>query len=172
MRIILVVIYSLLVFSSCKEQNKTAAQEFVVYLVRHAEKDTATPTNDPELTTCGVLRAKNLVTLLKDVDLDKVYSTNYKRTQNTAKPTAAAKNTTIISYDPKALNTIAVQVLKEKKNALIVGHSNTTSVLAGMLVGEELEVFDEHIYNRVYKVMINDKEKTLEVLEPTFECRE
>ena len=70
------------------------------------------------------------------------------------------------------MSAVATEVLKRKKNALIVGHSNTTSVLAGMLVGDDLNAYSEEIYNRIYKVEIFEKDNKLEILNSDFECSE
>ncbi len=175
MRLVLVVL-TLLSFGSCKEKGKKVAvtagseQEFVLYLVRHAEKNTAQSTDDPALTPCGELRAQNLAVILKNAEITAVYSTNYKRTQQTTKPTANAQKLETIAYDPRNLDQIAMLVLETKKNALIVGHSTTTPELAGMLTGKKLEAMDEHIYNRLYKVVITDTRKTVEILEIGFDC--
>src|SRR5687767_7346778 len=63
----------------------------VVYVVRHAEKATNSPT-DPDLSAAGQLRAVALKDTLSKVILSAIYTTNYKRTQQTATPTAQAKN--------------------------------------------------------------------------------
>jgi hypothetical protein len=59
-----------------------------------------------------------------------------------------------------------------KQNALGVGHSNTTGVLAGLLVGEKIGAFDLDIYNRVYKVIIYKNSGQLHLLHTAFECND
>jgi 2-keto-3-deoxy-galactonokinase len=53
---------------------------------------------------------------------------------------------------------------------LVVGHSNTTAVLAGLLIGEEMGSFDESIYNRVYQVVIAGDDRRLHILHTAFVC--
>ena len=152
--------------------SSIAAQDgdgmFTIYLVRHAEKQS--DSNDPPLTECGVERSESLSTLFDAVPFDAVYSTDYKRTQSTALPTATDQGLKIQLYEPDALGEIAELLLRNKQNALVVGHSNTTAVLAGMLVGEEMGAFDESIYNRVYQVVVSKDNRRLHVLHTSFDC--
>jgi len=109
------------------------------YLIRHAEKDRSDASNkDPDLTENGVLRAKRWSELLKQFQIDAVYSTNYKRTLNTALPTATHNHLTIKKYHPVKID--MQQFLKDTKgkNILIVGHSNTTPGFVNNLIGREI----------------------------------
>ena len=63
-------------------------------------------------------------------------------------------------------------MLESKQDALVVGHSNTTGVLAGLLVGEEIGDFDLDIYNRVYQVVIYENRGRLHLLHTAFDCNE
>ncbi|MDE0978406.1 MAG: phosphoglycerate mutase family protein [Flavobacteriales bacterium] len=143
---------------------------FTIYLVRHAEKQT--DSNDPPLTSCGIQRSESLNDFLEAVPLDVVYSTDYKRTQSTAAPTARAQGLSIQGYSTQALDEMAEQLLRNEQDALVVGHSNTTGVLAGLLVGEEIGAFDESIYNRIYQVVISKDDKRLHVFHTAFDCAE
>lgn len=146
-------------------------QIFTIYLVRHAEKQV--PTNgskDPSLTPCGLQRAESLAGFLTNVDLKSIYSTNYTRTKNTAQPTANAKGLEMEMYNPRALNDFAELLVDRRQDALVVGHSNTTGVLAGLLIGEEIGSFDESIYNRIYQVVISNEQGRLHILESAFVC--
>ena len=53
-----------------------------------------------------------------------------------------------------------------------MGHSNTTGVLAGLLVGEDIGAFDESIYNRIYEVVVTKNERRLHVFHTAFRCGE
>ena len=113
---------------------------------------------------------KAFSTLFDAVPFDAVYSTDYKRTQSTALPTAMDQGLMIQSYEPDALGKIAEELIRNGQDALVVGHSNTTAVLAGMLVGEEMGSFDESIYNRVYQVVVSKDDRRLHVLHTSFDC--
>ncbi|CAM1355472.1 phosphoglycerate mutase family protein [Tenacibaculum halocynthiae] len=167
--------YLLLLFTIIGLQYVVNAQEnkelFTIYLVRHSEKDVS-PANrkNPPLTKCGEQRAKNLNKFLEKVNLDVIYSTNYIRTKNTAKPTADGKNMPIKIYNPRELTQFSKTLIDKKQDALVVGHSNTTGVLAGLLVGEKIKPFDESIYNRIYQVVIHKKTGRLHILNTSFSC--
>ena len=143
---------------------------FTIYLVRHAEKQTAV--SDPPLTVCGEERAVALQDFLSHIPIDAVYSTDFKRTQGTAAPVANAKGLNIESYDPQALEAIERVLMAKQQDALVIGHSNTTAVLAGMLIGEEMGAFDESIYNRIYQVVVSEKQQRLHVFHTAFECND
>jgi broad specificity phosphatase PhoE len=148
-------------------------ETFTLYLVRHSEKDlTSDNYTDPSLTPCGKQRAESLSSFFSAVNFDAIYSTNYNRTINTALPTATSKDLEIIKYDADKLKDFSKFLLKNKQDALIVGHSNTTAVLAGLLVGEELGEFDLDIYNRVYQVVIYNNSARLHLLHTTFDCKD
>ncbi len=94
-----------------------------VYLVRHAEK--ASERGDAELTEAGKRRASTLMWMLHDVQIDAVYSTNFRRTRDTAAPAAAARDLDVTIYTS---NDELIQTLRKKhagQTVLVCGHSNT-----------------------------------------------
>jgi len=147
---------------------------YTIYLVRHSEKEAASTmdSSDPPLTPCGEQRSESLSRFLSDVKLDVIYSTDYTRTKNTALPTAKSKGLVIQEYDGETLEDFSKLLLKRKQDALVVGHSNTTGVLAGLLVGEEIGEFDLDIYDRVYQVAFHKKRGRLHLLHTAFKCNE
>lgn len=172
MRIISVLFAALLVIGL---QSKAGAQEkdkvFTLYLVRHAEKElSADNPKDPPLTPCGAQRAESLAVFLSSVELDAVYSTDYLRTRKTAAPVAGDKKIEIQIYDSKHAEDFAKLLKNRKQDALIVGHSNSTPALAGLLLGQELESIDESVYDRIYQVIIYNDKARLELLHSTFDC--
>lgn len=142
-------------------------------LVRHAEKDTssvgATTMNvNPPLSKQGLIRAENLVTALKNFSIDKIYATNFLRTQQTVTPLAKKYNQEIISYDYKKLSAFADELLLEKnKTILIAGHNTTTPALVNMLIKQQkFSALDETEYNKIFIVTISaDKEAFVKVVE-------
>lgn len=131
-----------------------ASESREIYLTRHAEKQ-HDGTSDPSLTEEGYKRASNLATFLKSKNIKTIYSTNYKRTMETANATAELLNITIRHYDPSALNEFAEQLISEKGNILVVGHSNTTPELVALLGGEAGEKMEETEFDRLYQLAIN-----------------
>jgi broad specificity phosphatase PhoE len=154
-----------------RADNEIIGEAFSIFLVRHAEKDQSSESDDPGLSVCGESRAQSIAAMLADVDLDKVYSTDYRRTRDTARPIAAAQQLEVSAYDPRELDDFAALLLKGKEDALVVGHSNTTGVLAGILAGEGGEAFDEGLYDRLYQVVIAGGQRRAYLLHQAFTCR-
>jgi broad specificity phosphatase PhoE len=144
---------------------------YSVYLIRHAEKDRSNPEDrNPKLNACGFERAQRLADIFQSIDLRDVYSSDYERTRDTASPTAVAKNLAVEIYDPANLNEILQRLRAIKQNALVVGHSNTTNVLAGLLAGVDLPSINDAEYDRLYQVVISNDDSTLQLLHQAFAC--
>ena len=123
----------------------------VIYLVRHAEKQTG---SDPALTEAGAARAERLAAQLQDAGLQAVYATETMRAQETARPAADDHGLEITSYDARDLAGFAHALKQAGQTALVVGHSNTTPQLAGLLGGESGPEMDESDYERLYAVSL------------------
>jgi broad specificity phosphatase PhoE len=162
---------ALLLFAN---SNLILAQEsFTIYLVRHAEKALSdNREHNPTLTECGLARAQSLAYFFDDIQLDAIYSTDYKRTLLTAKATAIAKKLETELYDPQKLQDFAKELIAQGENALIVGHSNTTGVLASFIAGIEdpSMILTEADYNRIYKIVISEEGGIFYALYSSFEC--
>ena len=143
--------------------DNSIKKEREIYLVRHAEKLVTTDKN-PELTKAGVIRAKQLAEFLVDKNISKIFSTDYKRTIQTAAPLAKQLNLKIHSYDPRQLKTFSEAALKESGNLLIVGHSNTTPMLVHLLGGNAHGAIDESEYDRLYKLTTSNDKIATELL--------
>lgn len=125
------------------------------YLIRHAEK-TDSENKNPNLNMKGKLRAEKWMNVFRNVKFDAIYSTNYNRTIETAKPTSLNKNLKIITYDFSEIN--YQNFLKETKGqiVLIVGHSNTTPEFVNNLIRENKYGTIDHYNNcNLYIVEFN-----------------
>jgi probable phosphoglycerate mutase len=140
------------VFLGCQPpvESPVDSSESVFFLVRHAEK--ADQSEDPPLTEQGHARARGLARLLKDAGVETVYSSDFVRTRDTAAPLAVALGLEVTSYDPKALPALADALLASPGRYLVVGHSNTTPEMAGLLGGEPGAPIPEDEYDRLYVV--------------------
>ena len=170
-KLIPALLFFLLFFSEELLIAQTDGASFTIYLIRHSEKDLLSENQlDPPLTTCGIERSEHLASYFEDMNIKNVYSTNYLRTIKTATPTASSKKVTIQYYDSSNLKLFSEQLLNSKQNSIVVGHSNTTPILAGLLTGKDIKPFNENIYNRIYKVIISQNNKKLFVFETSFDC--
>lgn len=131
-----------------------------IYLVRHAEKMIIEGENNPELTQIGLFRAQNIAKLLSSVGVTQIFSTDYKRTMQTAQPLADYQSIEIQQYDPKNLEAFAEQLKQINGVVLVVGHSNTTPQLTRLLSNQEVNDMTEEEYDNVYQVIITE-EKTI-----------
>jgi len=150
----------LFILSSCevKEKENTNAKSEIstFYFIRHAEKDRSDKTNrNPELTEAGHKRSQKWSDVFKNISFDVVYSTDYNRTQQTAKPTAEKNNLDITSYDPRNLDGKAFILNNTGKTVLVVGHSNTTPAFVNAVIGEQkYEDIDDSNNANLYTVTI------------------
>ena len=131
-----------------------------VIFVRHAEK-MAEPSDDPGLSEAGQQRAAELARQLVDADVvagvDAIYSTSYRRTEETARPVADALSLPITSYDASNTETIMDEIVKKHKGKiiLVVGHSNTIPALIGnMGASKKVPEIKEDEYDNIYIVSI------------------
>lgn len=131
-----------------------------IIFVRHAEK-AAEPADDPGLSETGQRRVAELTRQLKDADvvagIDAVYSTPYRRTQETAQPIADVLDLPIHTYDPSDNEAVLETILKEHKGkiVLVVGHSNTIPVLiADLGASKKVPPIDESEYDNIYIISI------------------
>jgi len=131
----------------------SAKEHRSIYLIRHAEKQ-HDGTHDPSLTEKGVLRAKNICKQLKNRNITTIYSTNYKRTVETALPLSKSLAIDLTLYDPNQLETFATQVLLGEGNVLIVGHSNTTPELVALLGGNSQGPMADSVYHQIFHLVV------------------
>src|SRR5437762_3251524 len=89
-------VVALSIVSACATTQKptvdpTAPGITTVYIVRHAEKSTmVTSDPDPDLTSVGKRRAEALASRLGTAGVTAIITSQFKRTQETAQPIAAA----------------------------------------------------------------------------------
>ncbi|MDC3156081.1 histidine phosphatase family protein [bacterium] len=174
MKKILILIFSIILLNAISPSviKKTNEETFTIYLIRHSEKDVFSENQtDPPLTECGKKRSESLSFFFENIEIENVYSTDYSRTLETANAISYPRGIEIKYYEPSELKRFSEKLLSLKKNSLVVGHSNTTPVLSGILIDESLKPFSEDIYNRIYKVEINDDKKKLIIINTDFQCK-
>lgn len=144
------------------------AQQTTIYIVRHAEKDRSDPSDtDPLLSREGLQRASDLDTLFKKEAVAGIFSTDLRRTRETAKPLSLRTGLRIITYNPKEQAELVKQVKKEYngKTVLIVGHSNTVLPLlvafGGIAPVSEIKDTD---YRYLFKLVIDGDKVVTESL--------
>jgi len=167
-KLILVLFVAFIAFPTFAQDAKTEtkANTTTYYLIRHAEKNRSDKTNrDPHLTEAGNKRAENWANVLKEVEFDMVYSTDYNRTKETAAPTAKVNNLEVNFYDPRDMKIKEFMVTTKGKNVLVVGHSNTTPMFTNGLLGEKkYEMIADDNNANLYIVTVTEDSKSSTVL--------
>ncbi len=131
-----------------------------IIFVRHAEKELGVGDN-PGLSDAGRRRVAELTRQLVDADvvagIDAIYSTPFRRTQETALPLADALNVPINSYDAADRESVLETILKEHKGKiiLVVGHSDTLpELIANLGASKKVPPIDEMEYDNIYIISI------------------
>lgn len=114
-----------------------------VILVRHAEK--ADDGRDSELSEAGRQRAAALAKTLRDLPIDAVWHSEYRRTAATVAPLCEARG--LLPTVAKAADTAGLvrtlQRLPAGRTVLVCGHSNTVPALVQALGGHKVEIPDD-----------------------------
>ena len=131
-------------------QHKTTT----IYLVRHAEK--ADSSKNPDLSSVGLERAAHWSAIFSETTFDAIYSTDFKRTQQTATPTAENKKLDITLYDSKSLDFDKFKSDNLGKSILVVGHSNTTPDFVNKLINQNVyAAIEDTTFGNLYIVTLN-----------------
>jgi phosphohistidine phosphatase SixA len=97
-----------------------------IFIVRHAEKETG---KDPALTDAGNRRAGDLMRILQSEGIQKIYVSQYKRTQMTADSMRMQLKIDTVHYAADTLCDNLLNAIMQHsdfgKTILIVAHSNT-----------------------------------------------
>jgi broad specificity phosphatase PhoE len=129
-----------------------------VILVRHAEK--IADEGDPLLSEAGTARANELARVLADARVIAIYTTQFKRTQNTATPLATALGVTPKVMQAGKTTTYAADVVRDVlqhhagKTVLVIGHSNSTVDVLRELGVKELPTIPETQYDDLFVVTL------------------
>lgn len=144
--------------------NVAVAQEGMttVIFVRHAEKG-FDEGGDPDLTEVGIERANNLARILSAQQIDKIYTTPFKRTLQTVQPVAEKKGVDIEEYNPfKIEETLDIIAKAKGQTLLFSGHSNTIPVLINKLLGnDDFEMIDEREYDNLFVLTLANNQAKL-----------
>jgi broad specificity phosphatase PhoE len=138
-----------------------AAQSLVIF-VRHAERAdggagantsmTGAPA-DPLLSAAGEARAGKLATMFADAGIKAIYTSEFRRTQDTGKPLATKLGISVTSVASRDVNDLVRKIKAEhpKDVVMIVGHSNTIPALIKAFGGDDVKMSDDE-YSAIYLV--------------------
>lgn len=121
------------------------------YLVRHAEKACEDCTSCGLLVPQGTDRAQTLADSLMNKGIDQIFASQCLRTQKTGEPLAQSQNLVVTLYHTDQLNSF-IQMLKsidERKDILIVGHSDQIPMIIESLTNEKVTI-GSNDYDNLY----------------------
>jgi broad specificity phosphatase PhoE len=143
-----------------------ASAQPVVVIVRHAEK-AADGGSDPDLSSAGRARADALARILKDSGITGIFTTEFKRTQETAAPTATSVRVTPTVVAAKDTAALVAKLHQLNGNALVVGHGDTIPNLVKALgINVPVNIPDAD-YSELFVVTLGDKPRLFRLHYPS-----
>src|SRR5437762_10137502 len=133
-----------------------ASAQPVVVIVRHAEK-ADNGGSDPDLSSAGRSRADALARILKDSGITAIFTSEFKRTQETATPTATSIGVTATVVPAKDTAALVAKLHQLNGNALVVGHGDTIpNMIKALGINSPIDIPDED-YSELLIVTLGDK---------------
>ena len=149
----------ILLFGLCVLATTATAQPRAIFLVRHAERAAISGRVPPDtgLSPEGKARAEHLAQELKDAGIKAIFTTEYKRTQQTAAPLAQSLGIRpeVISGDD--LRSLIAKIRAAPGNVLVVGHANTLPQLIAALGVSARVTIAESDYDNLFIVLPGKK---------------
>lgn len=131
------------------------AEPSLVVIVRHAERESE-PSADPGLSGAGKERAAALALALQHANITSIFTTQFRRTRETAEPLARQRTITpqVIEArrgeSAKHIADVADAVRQATGSVLVVGHSNTVADIVAALGGARIPNLCETSYGRAF----------------------
>ena len=139
----------------------TFSQPTQVFVVRHAER-APEPKDDPAISLDGVARAEALANALAAANIGTILTSQYRRTQETAAPTArrfglTPKVMTIKQGGAAAhIEEVVAEIKRTSGPILVVGHSNTVAgIVAGISASKPVKLC-ETTFSNLFVVTLRD----------------
>ena len=136
-----------------------AVAQHAVFIVRHAERAdagaSASPmmATDPDLSDIGKARAESLAAALRDAGIKAIFTTEYKRTQQTAAPLAKALGIEVTTVPARDMPGLIEKIKAATGNVLVVGHSNTVGDVVARLGAAETVKLGDNDYDNLFVVV-------------------
>ncbi len=105
----------------------------------------------------GILRAQKWSEIFRKIEIDKILSTDTKRTISTVIPTSEEKKVKIELYRPNEITYESFLKENKGKKVLIVGHSNTIPETTNILIKNKFyDQIEDNNNSNLYFVNICD----------------
>jgi len=127
-----------------------------IILVRHAEKNIEPNNPDPDLSPAGVERAQEIARVFGETGINAIYTTQYKRTQQTVKPLSDRTGVQAKLLEANQTDELVkqLQTTNRGQTIFIAGHNNTVPAIVSALSGEKYPTIPESEYDNLYIVTI------------------
>ncbi len=133
-----------------------ASAEPVIVIVRHAEK-AANGGSDPDLSSAGRARADALARILKDAGITAIFTSEFKRTQETAAPAATLAHVAPTVVAAKDTAGLVAKLHELNGNTLVVGHGDTIpNIVKALGINTPIDIPDAD-YSELLIVTLGDK---------------
>lgn len=157
---IYMVVFLLAGTAGCQTTNE-------IYIVRHAEK-AAEPASDPVLSPEGKKRAETLKELLKNKNINVIFSTQRVRSTETAAPLSRLIKVPVQIYGNDTLTQFLQNIILSKRNTLIVGHSNTSvTMVKSVQLPHVVTFISDDDYDDMFIIKVKNG-KAVKIIETTY----
>ncbi|MGI8957253.1 MAG: phosphoglycerate mutase family protein [Chthoniobacterales bacterium] len=132
------------------------AESPAIFFVRHAERATISGRvpSDTGLSPEGKARAQSLARALRDANIKAIYTSEYKRTRDTATPLAETLGISPEVIPADDLRSLIAKAKAGPGNVLVVGHSNTLPQMINALGVKSRVNVSESDYDNLFLVIL------------------
>lgn len=140
------------------------AAPITVFVVRHGEK--GPEPQDPSLSAAGRERAGALARVLGDARVTALFSSEFKRTQETVAPLAEAAGVKVQVVPAAVTDSLVARLraLPPGSRAVVASHSNLVHLIVEKLSGVKLPQLTDADYDRLVVVTLMDGKAEVVVL--------
>ncbi len=141
------------------------AEPPVVFFVRHAERAAISGRvpSDTGLSEAGQARAQSLAQALKDAHIAAIYTSEYKRTRETAAPLAQLSEVRPEIVPADDLRSLLAKIRASPGNVLVVGHSNSLPQIINALGVKSRVSVTESDYDNLFLVVLEHPPRLIQL---------
>ncbi len=154
---------ALLLFSLGLAAPVAASEPPAIFIVRHAERAATSGRVPPDtgLSEAGRARALSLARALQDAKITAIYTSEYKRTKDTALPLAESLGIRPEVIPADDLRSLLARLKASQGNVLIVGHSNTLPQIINALGVKARVTVAESDYDNLFLVLLEEPSRLI-----------
>ncbi len=131
------------------------AAQSTIFVTRHADRFGTEP--DPDITEAGEEQAERLGRLLADANLTQIFTTEFRRTQQTAAPAARLAHVQPVIVKQEQFDELIRLIrsaLRPGESILVVGHRSTAPRIVKALTGKDVPPLQATDYGRLIAITL------------------